>query len=47
MRSNDAGKGDDNRSDSKKYRANYDKVDYSKPVSTTGFKLTVNGKDVK
>lgn len=42
----DYGKGDDNRSDSKKYRENYGNIDCSKPVSTKGFKMTVNGKEV-
>ena len=42
-----AGKGDKNRSISKAYKDNFDKIDKSKPVSTKSFKLKVNGKEVK
>jgi len=46
MSNDQGGKGDRDRSDSEKYRHNYDKIDYSKPVSTKGFKVTVNGKEI-
>ena len=39
-------KGSKDRSNSKSYKSNYDKIDRSKPVSTKGFKLKVNGKEV-
>lgn len=41
-----AGKGDRNRSISKDYKDNFDKIDKSKPVSTAGFKMRINGKEV-
>ena len=41
-------KGDANtRIDPKKYKENREKVDFSKPVSTKGFKMRINGKVVK
>lgn len=43
----DGGKLSENRSNSKEYRDNYDKVDYSKPVNTASFTIKVNGKEVK
>ena len=39
----DGGKRDENRSNSKEYKENYSKIDYSKPVSTKSFTMKVNG----
>ena len=36
----------DTRTNPGKYKANYDKVDFTKPRDTSGFKVTVNGKEV-
>jgi len=46
MSATHGGKGDKDRSNSEKYRSNYGNIDYSKPISTKGFKLKVNGKVV-
>ena len=40
-------KGSADRSNNKEYKSNYDKIDRSKPVSTKGFKLRINGEVVK
>ena len=41
-------KGDaDTRTNKKNYHKGYDKIDRSKPVSTKGFKMKINGKEVK
>ena len=40
-------KGDKERSNNKEYKSNYDKIDRSKPVSTKGFKMRLNGEAMK
>jgi hypothetical protein len=42
------GKGDnDTRTKPSVYKANFDNVDFSKAISTKGFTMRVNGKEVK
>ena len=42
-----SGKDDKDRSNNKEYKSNYEKIDRSKPVSTKGFKMKINGEVVR